>query len=191
MCNFEHIRPHSRPLVLAAATVNSPRPANPETGVVSKFLFSRISASGNISLMGGRWLVTGMVTAALIRVNGGDDIGKARSLATSASDGNGIGADSSVSNASVSLAEGTGSNNRLTQKRVVGVRCSSSPRRSFFLTRLFHPMSLMRYLAFGRHLEEITDLGSFGEETGQDYGPTPTSLKIMFSAAGDGDTDYT
>ncbi|GJV54624.1 hypothetical protein Tco_1455629 [Tanacetum coccineum] len=33
------------------------------------------------------------------------------------------------------------------------------------------------------------DLGSFGEE--QDYGPTPTSLKIMFLAAGDSVTSST
>ncbi|GKB50983.1 hypothetical protein Tco_0901736 [Tanacetum coccineum] len=30
------------------------------------------------------------------------------------------------------------------------------------------------------------DLGSFGEKNEQDYGPTPTFLKIMFLAAGDG-----
>ncbi|GKB52150.1 hypothetical protein Tco_0902903 [Tanacetum coccineum] len=35
------------------------------------------------------------------------------------------------------------------------------------------------------------DLGSFWRRNGQDYGPSPTSLKIMFSAAGDGVTDYT
>ncbi|GJU68605.1 hypothetical protein Tco_1254864 [Tanacetum coccineum] len=48
-----------------------------------------------------------------------------------------------------------------------------------------------RYLAFGRHLEEIHVTWAHLEKNGQDYGPTPTSLKIMFSAAGDGVTDYT
>ncbi|GJU46613.1 hypothetical protein Tco_1203879 [Tanacetum coccineum] len=47
------------------------------------------------------------------------------------------------------------------------------------------------YLAFGRHLEEIHVTWDHLEKNRQDYGPTPTSLKIMFSSAGDGVTRYT
>ncbi|GJT64219.1 hypothetical protein Tco_0405338 [Tanacetum coccineum] len=46
--------------------------------------------------------------------------------------------------------------------------------------------------AFGRHLEERHVIGLISEEeSGQDYGPTPTSLKIMFSAARDSVTNST
>ncbi|GKC85802.1 hypothetical protein Tco_1141519 [Tanacetum coccineum] len=51
--------------------------------------------------------------------------------------------------------------------------------------------SMMRYFAFGRHLEEIHVTWAHLEKNGQDYGPTPTFLKIMFSDAGDGVTNTT
>ncbi|GKE61367.1 hypothetical protein Tco_1511734 [Tanacetum coccineum] len=49
------------------------------------------------------------------------------------------------------------------------------------------------YFAFGRHLEEeyLSDLGLIENETGQDYRPTPTSLKNFSSEVGDGVTKYT
>ncbi|GJT94101.1 BTB/POZ domain-containing protein NPY2 [Tanacetum coccineum] len=43
---------------------------------------------------------------------------------------------------------------------------------------------VMRYFTFGRHLEELYVTWAHLEKNEQDYGPTPTSLKIMFSAAG-------
>nr|GEY52414.1 retrovirus-related Pol polyprotein from transposon TNT 1-94 [Tanacetum cinerariifolium] len=46
------------------------------------------------------------------------------------------------------------------------------------------------YLTFGRHLEEIHVTWAHLEKKKQDYEPTPTSFKIMFSVAGDGVTDY-
>ncbi|GJR31182.1 hypothetical protein Tco_1107414 [Tanacetum coccineum] len=48
-----------------------------------------------------------------------------------------------------------------------------------------------RYLAFRRHLEEIHVTWAHLEKKRRDYEPTPTYLKIMFSAAGDGVTKYT
>ncbi|GJV48678.1 hypothetical protein Tco_1438890 [Tanacetum coccineum] len=47
------------------------------------------------------------------------------------------------------------------------------------------------YLAFGRHLEEIRVTCAHLEKNGQDYEPTPTSLKNFYSEARDDITDYT
>ncbi|GKB20018.1 putative reverse transcriptase domain-containing protein [Tanacetum coccineum] len=51
--------------------------------------------------------------------------------------------------------------------------------------------ALRLYSVFGRHLEEIHVTLAHLEKKGQDYGPTPTSLKNFYSEARDGVTDYT
>ncbi|GKF35139.1 hypothetical protein Tco_0108339, partial [Tanacetum coccineum] len=47
------------------------------------------------------------------------------------------------------------------------------------------------YFAFGGHLEELHVTWTHLEKKRTRYEPTPTSLKIMFSAAEDGVTDTT
>ncbi|GKB13878.1 hypothetical protein Tco_0847801 [Tanacetum coccineum] len=49
----------------------------------------------------------------------------------------------------------------------------------------------LAYFAFGGHLEELHITWAHLEKKRTRYRPTPTSLKIMFSAVGDGITDTT